>query len=163
MLLARQRKSRSGATIVEFAVVASVTFFLLLALIVGGLGIFRYQEVAHLAREGARFACTHGGSYNADGYATSTGVPAISSSATMRTYIVPKLILLDASKVTVTASWSKTTNYPTYMDTDPTLVPPGQKTIRNYVSVTVSYQWTPEIFPLGTITLSSTSVMPMSY
>ena len=30
-------------------------------------------------------------------------------------------------------------NYPSYMDTNPSLVPPGQKTIRNYVTVTVTY------------------------
>ncbi len=33
----------------------------------------------------------------------------------------------------------------------------------NTVSVTVSYQWLPELYLTGPITLSSTSVMPISY
>ena len=54
-------------------------------------------------------------------------------------------------------------NVPTYVNTDPNLVPPGQITIRNNVVVTVNYEWIPEGYFLGPITLSSTSQMPMSY
>jgi len=45
----RRRAVRQGATTVEFAVVAPATFILLLGIVVGGMGVFRYQEVAHLA------------------------------------------------------------------------------------------------------------------
>jgi len=159
-----QTKRRSGVTLVEFGVVVSVTLFLLLALIVGGMGVFRYQEVAHLAREGARYAATHGGQYHRDGIDKSSGVSQISSSSDLRTYLLTKTTLLDSSKLTVTVSWSGgSTNMPTYLDTDPTLIPPGQKVIRNYVSVTVSYDWSPELFLVGPFTLKSTSVMPMAY
>jgi hypothetical protein len=86
----------------------------------------------------------------------------------VRDYIVPRSTLLDGNRLTVTTSWSAPntmtpSNLPYYLDTDPTLVPPAQKTIRNYVTVTVSYQWMPEIFLVGPITLRSTSTMPMSY
>jgi hypothetical protein len=56
----RQLGARAAVTAVECAIVLPVTFFLLFALVVGGMGVFRYQEVATLAREGARYASTHG-------------------------------------------------------------------------------------------------------
>jgi hypothetical protein len=49
------------------------------------------------------------------------------------------------------------------MDTDPTLVPPGQNVFQNYVTVTVTYTWMPEIFFVGPINLTSTSKIAMSY
>ena len=33
----------------------------------------------------------------------------------------------------------------------------------NSVSVTVTYQWTPDLYITGPLNLTSTSVMPMSY
>jgi len=159
---------RRGTTAVECAFIFPALFIILFGLLVGGSGVYRYQEVAHLAREGARYASTHGGRYQQEGIATSSGVSAIATSSDMATYLSSKTILLDASKLTVTASWTGAgsvtpSNYPTYMDTDPTLVPPGQKVIQNYVIVTVSYQWIPEVFLVGPITLTSTSEMPMLY
>lgn len=159
---------RRGASAVEFAVVSSLMFFLGFAVLVGGMGVFRYQEVAHLAREGARYASTHGGQYNMDGIPSQTGVSAVSSSSDMRTYLLARAVSLDANSLTVTATWSPPTgmtpvNMPTYVNTDPTLIPPAQQTIQNYVTVTVSYQWMPELYLVGPITLTSTSTMPMSY
>src|SRR6266404_7733612 len=86
----RPRAARPGATVVEFAVVAPVTFLLILGLIVGGLGVFRYQEVAHLAREATRYASTHGGQYQLDGLPTSTSVPAVATSSDIQTYLATK-------------------------------------------------------------------------
>ena len=163
-----KRLIRKGVSAVEFAVVSGVTLFLILATVVGAMGIFRYQEVAHLAREGARYASTHGGRYLLDGVATQTGVSAISSSADLRSYLLPKTTLLDPNQLSVAVSWIAPSginpaNIPTYLDTDPSLVPPGQIVYRNYVTVTVTYQWMPELYLIGPITLTSTSVMPMSY
>jgi len=163
-----RRVPRDGATTVEFAVVSGLIFFLIFALIVGASGIFGYQEVAHLAREAARYASTHGGQYQLDGIAAQTGVPAVSSSSDLTKYLLPKATLLDPSRLTITASWSAPAGYtpvnmPSYVDTNPNLVPPGQKTIQNYVTVTVTYQWMPELYLFGPITLTSTSVMPMCY
>jgi Flp pilus assembly protein TadG len=162
------RVARDGATTVEFAVVSGIFFFLIFALLVGASGIFRYQEVAHLAREAARYSSTHGGQYQLDGIPARTGVPAINSSSDLTPYVLSKAVLLDPSKVTVSVNWSEPAGYtpqnmPSYVDTNPNLVPPGQKTIQNYVTVTVTYQWMPEVFLFGPITLTSTSVMPMSY
>jgi Flp pilus assembly protein TadG len=168
MLIAPPRPRRRGALTVEFAITSGVTFFLILAMIIGGLGVFRYQEVAHLAREGARYASTHGGQYALDGMPTKTGVPAVSSSSDLRNYLMPRSTLLNPDKTQVAVSWSAAgnvtpSNMPTYLDTNPDLVPPGQKSIRNFVTVTVTYQWVPEMFLVGPLNLTSTSTMAMTY
>jgi hypothetical protein len=153
---------------VEFAAVCLALLIIVFSLIVGGMGVFRYQEMAHLAREGARFASTHGGQYILDGEPQTTGVSAISSSSDLQAYLSNKVVGLDPSKLTISVSWSAPStivpnNIPYYVDTDPNLVPPGQKVIQNYVTVTVNYQWQPEVFPLGPFQLTSTSILPMCY
>src|SRR5262245_21435889 len=55
--------ARSGASMVEGAIVFMTTFLLMVGLVVGALGVSRYQQVAAAAREGARYACCHGGLY----------------------------------------------------------------------------------------------------
>src|SRR5262249_55076322 len=110
----------------------------------------------------------HGGQYHIDGIDTQTGVPAVSSAKPLEDWLRPKAVALDQAKLTIGVAWSAPStvspkNIPTYVDTDPTLVPPGQKTIQNYVTVTVTYQWYPEIYLTGPITLTSVSTMPVSY
>ncbi len=159
---------RKGATILEFAVVAPVTFLLILGLIIGGMGVFRYQEVAHLAREATRYASTHGGQYILDGMPAKTSVAAVSSDSDIQAYVATKAVALNPSNLTVGISWSAPSsivpaNIPSYVDTDPSLVPPGQKIYQNYVTVTVTYQWLPEILIIGPISLTSTSTIAMAY
>jgi Flp pilus assembly protein TadG len=60
MKLTRKCNSRRAATAVEFAMVAPVLFMLLYGLMVGGLEVFRYQQMASLARDCARWASVHG-------------------------------------------------------------------------------------------------------
>lgn len=166
--MSHPRAARNGATAVEFAVVASATFLILLGLVVGGLGVFRYQEVAHLAREGTRYASTHGGQYQLDGWPAVTGVAAIASNSDIQAYLASKTVALNSNNLTVNISWSAPAaivpnNIPTYLNTDPNLVPPGQSVFQNYVTVTVTYQWMPEVFLIGPINLTSTSRLAMSY
>jgi hypothetical protein len=152
---------------------------LLLGLFIGGMGVFRYQEVSHLAREGARYASTHGGMYQQAGLPTSTGVPAISSlnDSNLTTVLQARSVSLNPNYLTVNVDWyldgtspperpsdissSTPNNYPYCVD--PNADPPGSVVYQNNVKVTVTYQWTPELYVIGPITLSSTSVMPMSY
>jgi Flp pilus assembly protein TadG len=153
---------------VEFAVVAPVTFLILLGLVVGGLGVFRYQEVAHLAREATRYASTHGGDYQLEGMPGTTGVPAVFSNADIQAYLAGKTVALDSTKLAVNISWSAPAtivplNLPIYLIVDPTIPPSQQKVERNYVTVTVTYQWMPEVFLVGPINLTSTSKIAMSY
>ena len=49
------------------------------------------------------------------------------------------------------------------VNTDPNLSRPGQSVIQNYVTVTVTYQWVPELILVGPIILTSTSTVAMSY
>ena len=168
MVLHNSPSPRKGATVVEFAVVCPAVLLILIGLLVFGMGIFRYGQLSHLAREGARFASTHGGQYILDGQPAKTGVSAISSSSDMQSYLNSKMIGLDASKLTVNVAWSAPisivpNNIPSYVDTDPNLVPPGQKTIQNYVTVTLTYQWVPEVASFGSVQLTSTSTMPVTY
>ena len=156
-------RQRRGAAMVEFAVVAPVLLLLVFAQIVGGLGIFRYQEVAHLARDGARYASTHGGMYQQEGIDQRTGVPAVTSSAQLSSYLAGEAVLLDPSQLQVNVSWTQPTTMPTYAVWNPNLTPPGYSNMQNYVMVTVTYQWFPELYLIGPITLTSTSEMQMSY
>src|SRR5947209_1409958 len=56
----RRKVGRGAATAVECAFILPITLFLLFGLVVGSMGVFRYQEVATLARAGARYGSTHG-------------------------------------------------------------------------------------------------------
>lgn len=164
----RPVNTRRGVTILEFAIVAPVVFMLILGLIVGGMGVFRYQEVAHLAREASRYASTHGGQYTIDKMPATTGVPAMASNTDLQAYLANKTVSLDPNNLTSSITWSAPAtivpnNIPTYLNTDPTLVPPGQKVYQNYVTVTVTYAWMPEVFLIGPINLTSTSTLAMSY
>jgi Flp pilus assembly protein TadG len=143
---------RQAATIVEFAIVAPVTFILLLGLLIGGLGIFRYQQVARLARDGSRYASVHGSDY-----AQETGNAAATSTDVYNQVIAPNATALDLTQLTYSVTWN-TTNSPSHSTTAN-----GQTvTTTNTVTVTVTYHWIPEAF-LGGITMSSSSVAVMSY
>ncbi len=170
MVTSYQGRRRRGAVVVEFAIVAPVMLFIVFAEIIGGLAISRHQEIAHLARDCARFASTHGGDYQQDGIATKTGVPSVLTSDHLRSYLANKVVLLNLDQLQIDLSWTSPTNLtprnmPTYVDTDPNQVPPGQIVIRNNVIVTLKYDWMPEtnFLGIGPITLTSTSEMPMSY
>jgi Flp pilus assembly protein TadG len=169
-MIRSQRASRRAASLVEAAVICPVVFLLTVGMMVGAVAIFRYQEVAHLAREGARYAATHGGRYQEDGLPTTTGVAAITDDNSMTSYLTQEMIALDPQRLTVHVAWETMDssgtraaapgNYPAYPDT---AAPVAGQVKQNYVVVTVSYQWFPEAFLVGPITLTSTAEMPMSY
>ena len=142
---------RRATTVVECAFILPVTLFLLLALIVGSMGIFRYQEVATLAREGARYASTHGYQYRQDA-GLSQGTSTDWSQDVYTNAIQPRIVALDESRLSYSCSWPDVINQPGKPDNWP-----GSK-----VDVTVSYQWLPEWFLVGPITLTSTSSMPIT-
>lgn len=145
----QRRTGRPGATVVECAFVLPATFFLLLGLLVGAMGVFRYQEVATLAREGARYASTHGYQWRKDS-GLEMGTKGEWEQDVYDNAIKPNLIALDESKLTYSVSWPDIINQPGKPDNWP-----GSK-----VDVKVSYQWFPEWGLVGPITLTSTSSMP---
>jgi Flp pilus assembly protein TadG len=162
---------RRGATVVECAVVYPLTFLLVLGVVGGGLGVFRYQQVAHLAREGARYAAVRGAQYEVETGQTSPDEQAI------RTFIEGQSVDLDTSpqalsvQVVLKVTSAGASGAPVVTD-----VPWGQsnkathnvisdngQARQNAVSVTVTYRWLPEVFLAGPITLSSTATIPMQY
>jgi Flp pilus assembly protein TadG len=175
MLLRRRCDIRFGATVVECAIVYPVTFLLLLGIVIGGMGIFRYQEVASLARSGARYASTHGAQYRKDA-ALATGSAGTADGNSNNTFwysvnpslsdgadtswagdvydksIRPNLVALDAAHLTCKVGWPPVINQPDKPDNWP-----GSR-----VSVTVTYEWMPELFIIGPIKLTSTSTMAIT-
>jgi hypothetical protein len=170
----RTRTVRPAAHTVEAALIFPLVFFFLLALVVGALGMFRYHQVCHLAREAARFASTHGGQYNQENHAAIRAgtLPHVNEQYIKTNLVAAHAPSMDLASITTTIAFntsggnygwddthhnghrwptsSKTVNGTTYTDT-------------NTVSVTVSYTWIPEMYLIGPITLTSTSVMPMCY
>jgi len=63
MMLRTNTRKRTGVYTIEAALVFPITFFLLLMIVIGSLGIFRYQECAYLARMGTRYGSVHGDNY----------------------------------------------------------------------------------------------------
>jgi Flp pilus assembly protein TadG len=148
----RLPSARSGAAVVEFAVIAPITFLLLLGLLIGGLGIFRYQQVARLSRDAARWASVHGTQYALD-----TKKPAATAQDVYNQVIAPNAATLDLSKLTYSVTWNSS-NSPYHVAT----VNGQQVKVANIVTVSITYHWIPETF-LGAVNLSSTTVSVMSY
>lgn len=142
---------RRGATAVEFAFCCPIVFFFVFATIVGCLGVFRYQQTAELAREAARWASVHGGQY-----AEETGNSAATAQDIYSNAIQPAAATLNLSKLSYQVTWN-TSNMP--LDASASYETPKGNT----VSVTVTYQWFPEMYLIGPFSLTSTSTAQMIY
>jgi Flp pilus assembly protein TadG len=148
----RHAARRSAATLVESAIVYPVVFLLLIGLVVGAMGVFRYLQVAALARQGARYASVHGAQYAADNNATAA------TQSDIQAYVASNTINMNTTQLNTTVSWNADNwQYHTSTDANNNFVP-----VQNIVTVKVTYTWIPEMY-LGGITLSSTSNTPMSY
>lgn len=132
-------QSRHGAVIVENAVVLPVFLFLVIAMIVGTLGVFRYQQVASLAREATRYASVRGLQY-----AVTTGKDAATPKDVYDNAILPRVTGMDLNRLTYDVSWSPDNNQ------------------GSLVTVRVTYSWIPEAF-LGGMDLTSTSTLAVAY
>lgn len=137
MILRTER--RKGATVIECAFAYPIFFLLLIGLIVAGLGVFRYQEVSSLAREGARYASVRGSTYE-----RRTGLKSATEKEIYEKIIQPNAHGMDKSKLTYAVSWSP------------------DKERGSQVTVQVKYRWIPEAF-FGGMDLSSTSTVSISY
>lgn len=154
-MLARRSllRRRRGAAMVEGALVLSVTFTLTLGAIIVALGVYRYNQVASMAREAARYASVHGGQYALD-----TGNAKATPSSVYTTIIKPLAIGMDTSKLTYSVTWDDSSEMPIYLSNSTT-----NTYSRNRVTVTISYTWVPEAYIKNSVTLTSTAVMEMSY
>ena len=153
MFVRSHRSRRGGSSLLEAAFAYPVAILLVLGLTVVGMGVFRYLQVAELAREGARYASVHGGQWAADlNGGTLTTTNNIYNNAIMPRAAALNTNTLPVSNVTVT--YADNGQMPTYTV--------AGKTTTNIVTVTVNYHWVPALY-LGSMTLSSTSKMPISY
>ncbi len=134
----RYRSRRRGITVVECGVVYPVATLLIVGTVVVGLGVFRYQEVGRLAREGARWASVHGPTYSAEQGGSEA------SSASVRTYLAELSVGMDAS----------TSDFVCTLD--------ATKWSQGVAQVTVTYTWAAEAV-FGSMSLTSTASTPITY
>lgn len=165
---------RAGLTVLESAVVYPLVILLFFGLIVGSMGVFRFEETATLARAGARYASTHGYQYRVDagqdpgapGTQTKTAdgwywhqADPTSASGTDKSWtgdiydnaIRPNLVGLDTTRLKVEVAW------PTVINQSKADNWPGSR-----VTVRVTYTWIPELVFIGPFELSSTSTLPIT-
>jgi Flp pilus assembly protein TadG len=126
----RRLRQESGATLVEFALVSIVFLMTIFGVFDFGLAIWRYNIVADLAQEGARWASVHG---------KKSLSPA--SAADVQTYINTR-----SPGLTVTVTTTP----------DPSTLAQGN-TVSVVVSAT--YAPLTQLVPQGTRTLTSTAKM----
>jgi Flp pilus assembly protein TadG len=138
MRIPLKSRRRHGSAVIEAAIVLPVVFFLLLGTLVGCSLVFTYQEVATLAREGARYACVHGTRHAMDEAVAPADATEIYTNA-----IQPRMMTVDPSQMTYSVTWNTSNK-------------PGM-----YVSVQVNYTWSNVIF--GDVPLSSTSTVRMMW
>lgn len=134
----RPGRNRRGTALAEAAVVYPVAILLVIGTMIAALGIFRRNQIACLAREGARWASVHGPKYQADQQkAAPTAADVVANAVT------PRMVGLDPNRLTPALSWNTAQTPPT-------------------VTFSLSYQWVPEtLFP--TRTFVSTSTQPITY
>jgi Flp pilus assembly protein TadG len=147
----RSPKRRRGTTLVEFAVVCPLTLFLLFGIMIGSIGVFRYQQVAALAREASRWASVHGKDYERE-----TGNPAATAEDIYEKVILPRATSMDPSQLNYQVKWDRS-NIPVSIHPESALVR------GNTVTVTVTYRWIPQVYLAGPIDLTSTSSSLMMY
>lgn len=127
---------RRGVAAVECAAVYPVAILLLMGTLILGLGVFRYQQLQFLARQGARYASVHGPTY-----ASESG-QSKASTDTVLSYVQGMSVGLDGLNCTQV-------NY-------------SAPAVPCTVSVTLTYTWTPgKLF--SPMTWSATSTMPVTY
>jgi Flp pilus assembly protein TadG len=147
-----RNRRRRGATLVEAALIYSVLFLVLIGTVIFGVGVFRYEDVSLLAREGARWAAVHGAQY-----AQETGRPAATAADVYTQAIAPRIVGLDPNSVTYTVTWNASNRVYEMPIVNGNFAPSG-----NTVTVTINYLWTPEWWGWP-VTLTSSSTVPMAF
>lgn len=152
----RRQSLRCGAVTLEAAIVYPVLLLLLFGLVVGGLMVFRYQQVALVAQETARYASVRGAAWARDTMKTSP------SAATIREQVVLPLVPGVAPEdVTVRIEWiDKTTGQALEWDAsskEPSTDVINVGIVTNEVRVSVGVKWSPRMV------IRSVAVVPMGY
>ena len=101
--------------------------------------------------QAARYASTHGHQYRKDA-GLPIGTSTDWSSDVYNNAIAPNIVSLELSQLSYQVSWPDVINQPGKPDNWP----------GSQVTVTVSYQWFPEMYLVGPFNLTSTSSMPIT-
>jgi Flp pilus assembly protein TadG len=161
-MIARPSRGRRGAVAVEAAIVYPVLLLILLLLVLGGIGVFRYQQVACLAQEGARQVCVRGLDWSKE-----TKKDSPTEADIRRDIILPLAAGMDPNHLTVQVELiDNTTGAVTNWDKSSKAAlstTPGGEMITNSLRVTVRYRWTPGVLFTGSWTLTSVCEIPMSF
>ncbi|HEX4610180.1 MAG TPA: TadE family protein, partial [Urbifossiella sp.] len=140
--------------------VLPVLFVLVCGIITGGMAVFHHQQVACLAREGARWASVRGAPSQTD-----TGLPPPARDQIVARAILPLAVGMDPAGLAVTVEWvDNGTNTVTDWDAatkDFRSVTATGEYVTNAVRVTVTYQCGPGVFG-STLTVRSVTERPMS-
>jgi Flp pilus assembly protein TadG len=148
MMVKRNEKSanRRGVSLVEAAVVYPVTMLILVGMLVLGIGVFRYEQLQFLAREGARYASVHGPTYVSENSTATPPATLASSTAIQSNVLAPMGVGMNG--ITCTVTWNPN---------------PPTTTTPSTVTVQLSYTWTPEGVFKTAATFTASSTMPVVY
>jgi hypothetical protein len=138
--------------VVEVAIILPLMVVFIALAIDAVTGVFRYHQVATLARAGARYAAVHAGQYAAE---QNTSV--VTQTQLKQNVLMPQSVGLDTNSLTCTLSWIDNSSYP-WSDSSDT----GTRS-QNRVRVVISYQWQPMFLFGNPLTLTSTSEMTIAY
>lgn len=154
------RTCRRGATTVETAIVLPVFVLFVLAILIGGITVFRHQQVAWLAREAARYASVRGGEYEKESGSVSPSTQDILDAA-----VTPFAVGLESDRLTVIVEFHDraTDTYVAWdlASKDIRSITPSGEYVSNAVRVTVTYDGLPGLFG-ETIRLGSQSESTLS-
>jgi Flp pilus assembly protein TadG len=143
---------RSGSVLIEVAMIIPIMVLIvaMAADVVGG--VFRYHQIVTQAREAARYASVHAGTY-----AKETGQAIVTADQLKNSVILPSSAALEANLLTCQLTWLPNGDpYPYTTKAD------GSRK-QNSVKVVLQYQWKPLFFFGSPLTLSSTSETPVTH
>jgi Flp pilus assembly protein TadG len=162
-MVRREQIRRHGiALVIEAAFVYPIMLLLLLGLIVGGIGVLRYQQAACLAQEAARWASVRGSDYQKDSGQSSPTQQDIVTNA-----VTPLAAGMDPAALSVQVQWiNEVSGQAAAWDSSSkavTSMTASGAPVTNRVRVTVTYRWLPPLIFVGPLNLSSTAEAAMSY
>lgn len=134
------RANRNGGAVVEFALVGSLTFILIFAIISMGICVWCYNNLSEAVREGGRYASVNGSS-------SSSPVGPSANNASVKQVVLDYCFIMDTAQLTITSSWPNGNNNP------------GSQV---QVGATYNYAWFFGIPFMPTLTLSSQTIMQIT-
>jgi Flp pilus assembly protein TadG len=153
-------RQRAGALALETAIVLPVFLLLLIALLVGGMGVFHYQQASCLAQEAARWASVRGRDFQKD-----TNQSSPTEEQILQQAVLPLAASMDTSQIALQVQWidqgSSTTQSWDSSPKDVKSLTAQGDWVQDTVRATITYTWSPGLL-IGPVTLTSVCEVPMS-